>query len=234
MVIPGEYVELDPEPENILSVWGKEISTQNLDLFFRGDSLLKDMKGSADLKILKPNASEGVDLKRNQGLDERRCKEDQARVAEEGQKSEDLSVTHVSTQIDPPGAQFSYGGLEDVVYGQRAKPWAWQTSNSGLKEDLGQVKGGSPQAISRTSLSKNGGTLSELQGIEGSKEQKDGRKGVPSEIAVWQPGKEGTEEGAGEGLSSRKLGEDRLHVEALDLEPDGEKTPFRTSEEAGG
>lgn len=95
-------------------------------------------------------------------------------------------------------------------------------------------EGRKPQAISRTSLSKNGGTLSELQGIDGSKEQKDGRKGVPSEIAVWQPGKEGTEEGAGEGLSSRKLGEDRLHAEALDLEPDGEKTPFRTSEEAGG
>jgi len=73
MVIPGEYVELDPKLEDILMVWGKDISTQNLDLFFGGDSLLKETKGSIDLKILKPNVTEGVDL--NQGLVEHRCNE---------------------------------------------------------------------------------------------------------------------------------------------------------------
>lgn len=147
-------------------------------------------------------------------------------MVEEDRKTEDLPKTHVSSHIDPPGAQCSYGSLEDVVCRQRAKPWAWQTSNSRLKEDLGQVRGGSPQAISRTSLAKNGGTLSDLQGIEGSKGHKEGRKGVPGEIAVWQSGKEGTEEGTGKRSSSREVGEARLHTKALDLEPDGGKSPF--------
>ena len=34
MVKPREAVELDPTPEDILSVWGKEIIAQNIDKFF--------------------------------------------------------------------------------------------------------------------------------------------------------------------------------------------------------
>ena len=34
MVNLSEAVELDPEPEDILSVWGKDLTTQNIKWFF--------------------------------------------------------------------------------------------------------------------------------------------------------------------------------------------------------
>lgn len=34
MVIQNEAVDLDPAPEDILSVWGKEVNAQNIDKFF--------------------------------------------------------------------------------------------------------------------------------------------------------------------------------------------------------
>lgn len=34
MVKPREAVDLDPAPKDILSVWGKEITAQNIDKFF--------------------------------------------------------------------------------------------------------------------------------------------------------------------------------------------------------
>lgn len=52
MVSPNELVDLDPELEDILSVWGKEPTVQNVERYFGGFEYSKLISVSQGNKVL--------------------------------------------------------------------------------------------------------------------------------------------------------------------------------------
>lgn len=118
MVNPREIVDLDPATEDILSIWGKDLTAQNLEWYFR--SLSSQGNGSFSSGGLRNNMPSKVSLEGNLDLSGFRSQGikgfQEVCIPEEN----DLQVRISHPIQESKGKPFSMGsflsgGLEDIV-----------------------------------------------------------------------------------------------------------------------